>query len=265
MTSPDAASLLEIAVEVANEAGRLITRERPEGLGVSATKSSPTDVVTVMDTGAERLIRERLAAVRPEDGFLGEEGGSSATDRPVVWVIDPIDGSVNYLYGIPQFAVSIGIRVAGAVVAGVVHDPNRQEDFTAVLGAGARLNGRQIRVSGQIDPAQSLLLTGFSYQVATRAAQARSVAAILPQVRDIRRFGSAALDLCWLACARAEAYCERGLRPWDLAAGGLVAREAGAKVGGLRGKPADEHLVVAANPALYDVLHDLLVDAGFDD
>jgi myo-inositol-1(or 4)-monophosphatase len=265
MMAPDAASLLEIAVEAANEAGRLITRQRPVDLGVSATKSSPTDVVTVMDTAAESLIRERIGAVRPADGFLGEEAGSSATDRPVVWVIDPIDGTVNYLYGIPQFAVSIGIRVAGTVVAGVVHDPNRQEDFTAVLGGGARLNGREIRVSGETDPAQSLLLTGFSYQVATRASQAKSVAAVLPQVRDIRRFGSAALDLCWLACARAEAYCERGLRPWDLAAGGLVAREAGARVAGLRGKPADEHLVVAANPKLYDALHDLLVGAGFDD
>jgi myo-inositol-1(or 4)-monophosphatase len=265
VTAPDATSLLEIAILAANEAGRLITRERPEGLGVSATKSSPTDVVTVMDTAAEALIRKRIAAVRPGDGFLGEEGGSSATERQVVWVIDPIDGTVNYLYGIPQFAVSIGIRVEGAVVAGVVHDPNRQEDFTALLGTGARLNGREIRVSGQTDLAQSLLLTGFSYQTATRTAQARSVAAVLPRVRDIRRFGSAALDLCWVACGRAEAFCERGLRPWDLAAGGLVASEAGARVGGLRGKPPGEHLVVAANPGLYDVLHDVLVDAGFDD
>jgi myo-inositol-1(or 4)-monophosphatase len=265
VTTPDVPSLLELAVEVAHEAGELITRRRPVDLGVSATKTSPTDVVTVMDTAAESLIRDRIGELRPGDGFLGEEGGASATQRQVVWVIDPIDGTVNYLYDIPHFAVSIGIRIAGTVVAGVVHDPNRQEDFTAVLGGGARLNGREIRVSGQTDPAQSMLLTGFSYQVATRAAQARSVAAVLPRVRDIRRFGSAALDLCWVACARAEAFCERGLRPWDLAAGGLVAREAGARVSGLRGKPAGEHLVIAANPALYDILHDLLVDAGFDD
>jgi myo-inositol-1(or 4)-monophosphatase len=265
VTTPDAPSLLDLAVQVAHEAGELITRQRPDNLGVSATKTSPTDVVTVMDTTAEMLIRDRIAELRPGDGFVGEEGGASATGRQVVWVIDPIDGTVNYLYGIPQYAVSIGIRMAGTVVAGVVHDPNRQEDFTALLAGGARLNGREIRVSRETDPAQSMLFTGFSYQVATRTAQAKSVAAVLPLVRDIRRFGSAALDLCWVACGRAEAFCERGLRPWDLAAGGLVAREAGARVAGLRGKPAGEHLVVAANPALYDMLHDLLVAAGFDD
>jgi len=265
VTTPDASALLELAVEVAHEAGDLVTRQRPDDLGVAATKSSPTDVVTVMDTAAEALIRDRIEELRPGDGFLGEEGGASAAERQVVWVIDPIDGTVNYLYGIPQYAVSIGVRIAGSVVAGVVHDPNRQEDFTAVLGGGARLNGREIRVSGETDPAQCMLLTGFSYQVGVRAAQANSVAAILPQVRDIRRFGSAALDLCWVACGRADAFCERGLRAWDLAAGGLVAREAGARVSGLRGKPAGEQLVVAASPGMYDTLHDLLVDAGFDD
>jgi myo-inositol-1(or 4)-monophosphatase len=265
VTTPEAAYLLELAVEVAREAGQLITQQRPQDLGVSATKTSPTDVVTVMDTAAESLIRDRIGRLRPHDGFLGEEGGASGAARQVEWVIDPIDGTVNYLYGIPQFAVSIAVRVAGSVVAGVVHDPNRQEEFTAMLGEGARLNGQEIRVSGETDPAQSMLLTGFSYQVATRTAQAKSVAAVLPLVRDIRRFGSAALDLCWVACGRAEAFCERGLQPWDLAAGGLLAWEAGARVGGLRGKAAGEHLVVAANPVLYDALHDLLVDAGFDD
>jgi myo-inositol-1(or 4)-monophosphatase len=265
VTTPDAVQLLELAVEVAHDAGQLISQQRPQDLGVAATKSSPTDVVTVMDTAAESLIRDRIGSIRPGDGFLGEEGGESGTEREVEWVIDPIDGTVNYLYGIPQFAVSIGVRVAGSVVAGVVHDPSRQEDFTAVLGAGARLNGQDIHVSRETNPAQSMLLTGFSYQVAIRTAQAKSVAAVLPRVRDIRRFGSAALDLCWVACGRAEAFCERGLQPWDLAAGGLVAQEAGARVSGLRGKPAGNHLVVAANPGLYDRLHDLLVDAGFDD
>jgi len=259
------AELLALAVEIAEEAGRLILGERPRRVEVAATKSSPTDIVTIMDTAAERLIRSRIRAARGEDGILGEEGGESPGESDTVWVIDPIDGTVNYLYGIPAFAVSIGVQVGGVPVAGVVHDPSRGESFTAVRGGGAHLAGHPIEVGQETDPNQALVGTGFAYDAETRRQQAAAVAELLPQVRDIRRIGSAALDLCSVACGRLDAFLERGLNPWDLCAGGLVAAEAGAQVAGLRGKPAGERLVVAANPGLFSALHDMLVTAGFDD
>ncbi|MGH3355459.1 MAG: inositol monophosphatase family protein, partial [Nocardioidaceae bacterium] len=193
----------------------------------------------------------------------GEEGGSTGGSSRVRWVVDPIDGTVNYLYGIPSYAVSIAAEVDGDIAVGVVHNPVSGETWTAVAGEGAWLDDRSVTVGSRTEPGHALVGTGFAYDVPRRTRQARSVAALLPQVRDIRRLGSAAMDLCGVGTGRLDAYVEQGLMPWDLAAGGLVAREAGARVGGLRGAAAGEQLVVAANPALWDNLHDLLVEAGF--
>jgi myo-inositol-1(or 4)-monophosphatase len=182
----------------------------------------------------------------------------------VRWVVDPLDGTVNYLYGIPHWAVSIAAEVDGQVVAGVVFDPVKNEVYAAVRGAGATCNGVPVRVSTCGELGQALVATGFGYAAQRRAAQARVARVMLPRVRDIRRFGSAALDLCALAQARVDAFYERGLSPWDLAAGGLVAAEAGAVVAGLHGRPADADLVIATNPALFGALHDLLADLAAD-
>jgi myo-inositol-1(or 4)-monophosphatase len=217
--------LLTLAVDIALEAGALVARRRADApVEVSATKSSPTDVVTASDTAAERLVRERIGAVRPDDGFLGEEGGGLHGDSRIRWVVDPIDGTVNYLYGIPAYAVSIAAEVDGEVAVGVVHNPVSQETWTALRGEGAWLNGHPVRVGGRTDPAQALVATGFSYDVQTRAEQGRQVARLLPRVRDIRRIGAASLDLCGVASGRLDAYVEQGLKPWDLAAGGHKTR-----------------------------------------
>ena len=256
--------LLALAVDTAREAGALVARRRAEApVEVAATKSSPTDVVTASDTAAERLIRERIAAARPDDGFLGEEGGGQSGRTRVRWVVDPIDGTVNYLYGIPFYAVSIAAEVDGQVAVGAVHNPVSGETWTAVAGRGARLDGRPVRVGDLTDPAHALVGTGFNYDVRTRTAQAQQVARLLPRVRDIRRIGAASLDLCAVAMGRLDAFVEQGLKPWDLAAGGLVAREAGARLGGLGDAEAGEGLVVATNPGLWEPLQDLLRATGF--
>jgi myo-inositol-1(or 4)-monophosphatase len=225
--TPD--DLLRLAVEVADEAADLVRERRRGGVEVAATKSSPVDVVTEVDKAAERLIFDRLMAARPGDGFLGEEGASSRSTSGVEWVVDPIDGTVNFLYGIPQYAVSIAAAVEGEVVAGVVLDVQSHERFTAVRGGGAFLDGARLRVGDEPKPlSQCLVGTGFNYVEAVRLLQATAVAALLHEVRDIRRMGSAALDLCSVAAGRLDAYVEEGLNAWDMAAGGLVATEAGA-------------------------------------
>jgi myo-inositol-1(or 4)-monophosphatase len=224
-------------------------------------------VVTVMDTAAERLIVDALLGVRPGDAVLGEEGvaSSRAGGGRVRWVIDPIDGTVNYLYRLPPYAVSIAAELDGVVVAGVVHSPALHETFTAWRGGGAFLNGEPLHVSTDPPPLRrALVATGFGYEAARRARQAEIVAALLPQVRDVRRLGAASIDLCYVAAGRYDAYYERGLNPWDLAAGGLVAAEAGAIVGGLAGRAAGADLVIAAPPGLYEQVHDVLILFGPD-
>jgi len=262
VVGPDPADLLELAGNVARAAGALL-RDRPVDLAVG-TKSSPTDVVTVMDTAAERLILDRIRADRPDDAVLAEESGAAAGDSPVRWLVDPLDGTVNYLYRIPQYAVSIAAEIDGRVVAGVVYAPESDELFAACLGGGASCNGRPLRCSAQDDLAQALVATGFGYASARRARQAAVLGVVLPKVRDIRRFGAAALDLVAVGAGRVDAFYERGLRPWDLAAGGLIATEAGAVVGGLAGESAGEDLVIAAPPALFDELARLLAPLGAD-
>jgi myo-inositol-1(or 4)-monophosphatase len=268
VTDPEA--LLGIAVDAAAEAGRLLASwrgdERPE---VIQTKSSPTDVVTEMDRRAEALITERIRAARPGDTVLGEEGGQTlgggpaATGQPPVrWVVDPLDGTVNYLYGLPAWAVSIAAEVDGTVLAGVVEVPRMGERFTAVAGRGAWLHRdgavTRLRCTAGVALGQALIGTGFGYDPARRRVQGEVVAALLPVVRDIRRGGSAAADLCSVAAGRVDAYYERGLNYWDHAAGGLIAREAGAMVGGLSGRPEGSSMTVAASPDLFRVLEAFL-------
>jgi myo-inositol-1(or 4)-monophosphatase len=261
----ESAQLLELAVAAARRAGEFLLDARPADL-VVRTKSTPTDVVTQMDTAAEQLIAATIRASRPDDAFVGEEGQDvGASDgRRVRWIVDPIDGTVNYLYDLPQWAVSIAAEVGDVVVAAAVLDPSKGELFTAEVGGGAHLNGAPIRVTGCTELSQALVGTGFGYDARRRARQAQVLTGVLPLVRDIRRMGAASLDLCSLACGRLDGYFERGLNLWDHAAAGLVAAEAGARVEGLHGhKPSDE-ILVAAPPGVFAALHDLLAQLGAD-
>jgi myo-inositol-1(or 4)-monophosphatase len=247
---------------VAHEAGDLVAERRRGVVEVAATKSSPTDVVTEADRAAEQLIHRRLLEARPGDGFVGEEGASSSSSSGVTWVVDPIDGTVNFLYGLPVYAVSIAARIDGQVVAGVVLDVARRECFTATRGGGAFVDGVPIVVRAVVPLSDRLVLTGFSYERSTRVLQAQAVARLLPDVRDIRRLGSAALDLCYLGAGRADAYVEEGLNDWDLAAGGLVAEEAGATVT-LRPGVGGKRCVAAAPSAGRDEFVELVGRVGF--
>ena len=267
MSEAAPAALLGLACDAAGEAGRMLATQRPPGRSgrpeVAGTKSSPTDVVTEMDRAAEAMITRRLLAERPGDAVLGEEGGESGRGR-VRWIIDPLDGTVNYLYGLADWAVSIAAEVDGEVVAGVVAAPARGEVFTATRGGGAWLRAGDaqpvaLRCNTGVPLAQALVATGFGYTVARRRVQGEVIAAVLPRVRDIRRGGSCALDLCSVATGRVDAFYERGVNYWDFAAGGLLATEAGARLGGLGGKPAGPELAIAAEPVLFGQLHDLLV------
>ena len=236
---------------------------------VVAVKSSPTDIVTQLDRAAEQLIRDRLLAARPADAILGEEGGQTGHGS-VRWIVDPLDGTVNYLYGLPDWAVSVAAEVDGQVVAGAVCVPLQRAMFTATLGGGAFLDSawhdgpQRLACNVGVPLGGALIATGFGYAAARRETQGQVVAAVLPRVRDIRRSGSAANDLCSVAAGRVDAYYEQGVHEWDIAAGGLIAREAGAKTGGLNGQPPGEAMTIAAQPALFDELHDLLaaLDAG---
>lgn len=271
-TVAERAELRSIALEIAREAGRIIVEDRPDQLLVT-TKSTDTDVVTEMDQRAQDAIVAALRQRRPGDGFVGEEEGTSHLgETGITWVVDPIDGTVNYLYGIPAFCVSIAAvvgdqRVAGTwhPVAGAVVNPVSGAAYSAALGAGAVREDRTGRVtslqaSGQSDLGQALVATGFGYAPARRAWQAAVLANLLPDVRDIRRIGSAALDLCRVAEGSVDAYYERGLNPWDLAAGWLIVTEAGGIVSGEiePGVSAESStaypsadLLVAAGNALY--------------
>jgi myo-inositol-1(or 4)-monophosphatase len=260
---PIAPELVTLAEAVAREAGQLVRSRRMEqAITVFGTKTSPTDIVTESDYASEALIRERLLSARPTDGFLGEEGNSIAGSSGVLWIVDPIDGTVNYFYDIPAYAVSIAAFFGDAVIAGVVHAPAIGETWTAIHGGGAFLNGHQIVASDCAELSQALIGTGFSYDATRRAAQARVLSELLPQVRDIRRMGSAALDLCHVASGRLDGYYEHGLAPWDRAAGALVAREAGALLSGPDGLVRSDEITVAAGPALYSQLSALLADLG---
>ncbi len=256
----DPRDLEAIAAVVAGAAARLIRGNvgRPTGL---QEKSTPTDVVTRTDLDAEELIRGLLAESTPGARVLGEEGGqtpmpASGGDPRLQWVVDPLDGTVNFLYGLPVTAVSIAAALDGEVVAGAVVDVLRGETFSAATGLGARVDGTPIGVSGCASLASALVLTGFSYRSEIRGRQGGVVHAILPAVRDLRCFGSAALQLCWVGAGRADGYFERDIKVWDYAAGALIAREAGALVE--LPCPENDDLVIASTPMVFHTLRPLV-------
>jgi myo-inositol-1(or 4)-monophosphatase len=258
------AALRATAEQVATEVAALVRERRRGEVEVADHKSSAVDPVTEVDRAAEALARDRLAALRPDDGFHGEEGGHSAPSRSgVTWVVDPIDGTVNYLYDIPQYAVSVAaVDQERRSLAGAVVNVSTGQLFSAALGAGATLDGRPLRVGGAVPSSQRLFLTGFQYQQRVRALQGAAVARLVARVRDIRRLGSAALDLCGIAAGTADAYVEEGLQLWDRAAGQLVATEAGAEIAVLPGVGGMDCVVCAPADGFGEVL-ELVEECGF--
>jgi myo-inositol-1(or 4)-monophosphatase len=260
--------LRELAVSAACEAAEMVHEGQRAGVRVADTKSSGTDIVTEMDRRSEALLVDRILSARPDDGILGEEGADHVGETGIRGILDPIDGTVNYLYGIPGWAVSVAAEIDGVMVVGVVAAPSLGETYVAVAGHGAHRHDahgiHRLRVNDPVELASALVATGFGYTADRRTSQARVVAQVLPRVRDIRRGGACSVDLCFLAAGRVDAYYERGPRAWDHAAGGLIAREAGARVEGLHGVPAGDELVVAAGYRLFAQLHDLLAELRAD-
>lgn len=260
--SIDTDVLLALAVEIGEEAAALLLDGLHRPRTLVTTKSSSTDMVTEMDRRSEALIVERLLDARPDDGVLGEEGTERPGSSGVTWIIDPLDGTTDYLYGHPGFSVSIAAVTVDGTVAAAVVDPIHRETWTATPGGGARCNGDTLGGPSARPLGETLLATGFSYDPARRARQGLVLAAVLPQVRDLRRSGGAAVDLCWVAGGRVDAFYERGLAPWDLAAGALIAAEAGALVADLDGAEASGEGVLAAHPEVFAELAACLVAAG---
>ena len=263
---PLAHDLEILAVEIAQEAGELARRRRTEGVSIAATKSAIADIVTEADREVEQFIRARLAAERPGDGFLGEESGAERGSTDITWVVDPIDGTVNYAYGIPAYAVSIA-AVAGEpipgrweAVAAVVFNPASGELFRASRGGGAWLGESRLVVNAEPTAAGALLGTGFGYDPATHATDLARVARVMPLARDIRRIGAASLDLAFVAAGRLDGYFERGLQPWDHAAGALLVEEAGGRVGGAPADARGRILIVASGPGLFEQLLEAATD-----
>ena len=254
----NALSLMNIAARVAREAGDVVSTGRRSGVGHISTKSSPTDLVTQWDTRAEALIRLRLSELRPGDGFLGEEGERSQSSTGITWVVDPIDGTTNFAYGIAGFAVSIAAVDDSGGVAAAVHAPDVRELFVAARDIGAWSNGRRLRCSEQTSLSLALVGTGFSYEREIRSRQLRLVAERGDRIRDLRRLGAASLDLCFVAAGRLDAYFETNLQPWDTAAGILIAREAGAIVTDFGGDSVDGGEVLASAPGIHGALVELL-------
>ncbi len=261
--NPEWERLEKLAAEAAEVAASLLRSQTRDQLQISA-KSSRTDLVTDMDVACEAAIVEFLAARRPADGVMGEEGSGRDGTSGVRWIIDPIDGTVNFVYGHPGFGVSVAAEADGEVVAGAVVDPVLKEVFAAHRGGGARLNGNPITVRPNGQPALALVATGFSYQHERRKRQAEILGELLPLIGDIRRVGGAAVDLCTVACGRVDAFFEVGLNPWDYAAGALIAEEAGAVVQDLNGGPPSSDFVFASAPAVADALLKLLQSAEAD-
>ena len=261
MDSP--AELGRIAVELARGAADLVRASGRESLGIGS-KSTQTDLVTVVDRASERWLIDAIARVRPDDAVLGEEGGGRPGTSRVRWVVDPIDGTVNFVLGLPAYAVSVAAELDGTVVAGAVCNPATGEMFRAVQGDGAYLDDVRLTGPRPVELAAAVVGTGFGYDVARREAQGAIVARLLPRIADIRRVGAASLDLCAVAAGRLDGYFEAGLSPWDHAAGGLIAAEAGCPVSGLRGQPPSGRMVATAGPDLAPALFALLAELGAD-
>lgn len=269
-------ALLDLARDVARGAGELVHAGRRWGTSVASTKSSSVDVVTALDMESERFIRAAIAQVRPQDGVLGEEYGHEVGSSGLTWVVDPIDGTVNFLYGIPAYAVSIAVvsgdpldSAARTLLAACVQAPAQGRSYWAARGRGAWRSDEygdatRLAVTEQVTLAQALVGTGFGYRPERRARQGRILAALVPQVRDVRRAGAASLDLCAVAAGELDVYYERGLKPWDLAAGELVVREAGGVVTGLHGRAAGEDLTLAGSAGMVGALVGLLEELGAD-
>ncbi len=252
------AELLALAEGIAREAGAQLRIAFERGNLAVTAKSSPTDMVSEADEAAETLIRSRLAAARPADGILGEEEGDTPGSSGVRWIVDPLDGTTNFLFGIPQWAVSVACEDGDGRLAGTVYDPMRDELWSATRDGAPSCNGTPIHGSGQHDLAQALVATGFGYDAPVRGRQGELVARLLPHVRDVRRLGAAALDMAWVAAGRMDAYYERGIKAWDRAAGDLLCERAGLELVEL---PAEGILpagVLAAPPALVGRLRELV-------
>jgi myo-inositol-1(or 4)-monophosphatase len=250
--------LVDLAERVARAAGDEVHRRRGGGLFQVSTKSSATDMVTELDRASETLIVRAILEARPDDAIVGEEGADHAGTSGVHWLVDPIDGTTNFLDALPGWAVSIAAADDDGLLAGAVYVPTFSELFSACRGGGGRVDGRPIDCSDKADLSTALIGTGFAYRAEHRAQQGRLAARLLPRVRDLRRFGAASVDLCFVACGRLDGYYEEGLAPWDLAAGELIAREAGAVLTDLAGGRVQPGSVLAAGPALHAQLLDLL-------
>jgi myo-inositol-1(or 4)-monophosphatase len=255
-----AADLVALAERAARSAGQELLERYGHVTGLGS-KTTATDPVSDADRAAETILVATLVDARPDDAILGEEGTDRDGSSGLRWVIDPLDGTVNYLYGLPGWSVSVAVEDADGALAGVVHDPLADETYIGVRGAGATLNGRTIRANRDVALERALVATGFAYDRGHRARQARIAAVVLTGVRDIRRLGSAALDLCSVAAGRVDGYYEDSIAPWDGAAGALIAREAGAEVTTLAGGPGTAGLLAAAG-SLHAALTRLLADAG---
>jgi myo-inositol-1(or 4)-monophosphatase len=251
--------LLDLAVELARSAGDLLLEHFHGAFSGVRAKTSPTDPVSDADTASQAHILKRIRELRPEDGILAEEGGNADSSSGITWVVDPLDGTVNFLFRIPVWSVSIAVEDADGAIVGVVHDPSRDETFSALRGDGASLNGAAISVSDRTDISTALVGTGFSYDARAREVQAAMLARVLPRVRDIRRAGSAALDLASLACGRLDAFYEAPMEPWDKAAGILLVREAGGVITELPPPlPGASPGVIGGNPTLHAALTELV-------
>jgi myo-inositol-1(or 4)-monophosphatase len=262
--TPELPAVLErIAVAVATGAAAVVDAHGRHALSVSS-KSTATDLVTDADRASERWLVERILALRPADAILGEEGAGTDGTSGVRWVLDPIDGTVNYVLGLPQYAVSVAAELDGRVLAGAVCNVASGEVFRAHRGGGAHLGETRLSGPREVPLARAVIGTGFSYDAASRARQGAVVARLLPRVADIRRLGSASLDLCAVAAGRLDGYFEAGLQRWDYAAGVLIAVEAGCAAGGLRGTPPSSRLTAAAGNVLSADLFAVLEELGAD-
>jgi myo-inositol-1(or 4)-monophosphatase len=257
MPEPPPIDLAALAERAARAAGVLLLDHAARGAVGVESKSSATDMVSAADRASEQLLVELLSAARPDDGMIGEEGTERTGTTGLTWVCDPLDGTTNYLYAFPQWAVSVAVEDAEGPVAACVFDPSRDEAFTAARGEGAVLNGRPIRVSAARDLATSLIGTGFAYQAEVRAAQGARMRDVLGQVRDIRRAGSAALDLAWVACGRLDGFFESGIQHWDYAGGMLLVPEAGGRFAVGPGPHDGLVQVVASAPGIHGALRAL--------
>lgn len=258
----DAVGLKGIAETLARAAGDMALTGRKSGPVDATTKSSSVDMVTKYDRASEEMIIDGLVRLRPDDGIVGEEGGSRSGTSGIVWHIDPIDGTTNFFFDIPMWAVSIGAADDHGPIAGAVYAPALGEMFSAARGHGSHVNGIPLAVRDNTDIADALVCTGYSYDVQNRGPHARRVARMLTQVRDVRRFGAAAIDLCFVAAGRYDAYFEEHLHSWDLVAGQLIATEAGAVVTDYRGDVVTPKQVLAAHPGVHTAMIDLIASCG---